>query len=83
MASDAFEPTREPVKQQTSGMALASFICGLASMCLCILTGLPAVILGVMGISRIERSGGMLTGRGLATAGIVLGAIGRAVGQSA
>jgi hypothetical protein len=39
----------------------------------CVLTGIPAVILGFMGLGDSGRSGGRLTGRGLAITGIVLG----------
>jgi prepilin-type processing-associated H-X9-DG protein len=39
-------------------------------------TGLPAIILGSMGLSEIGRGGGRIDGKGMAIAGIILGAIG-------
>lgn len=63
----------------TSGKAIASFVLGLMSLVLCLLTGLPAIILGALGLSEIGQSKGRLQGRGLAIAGISLGAIGSSI----
>jgi len=62
--------------QRTSGMAISSFVLGLMSFCMCIFTGVPAIVLGVMGLSRINASPGLLRGRNLAITGIILGSIG-------
>jgi len=69
----------EPVR--TSGKALVSLILGVMSIGLCcsLFTGIPAIILGVLGLGDVEKSRGRLTGRGLAIAGIVTGAIGSTV----
>jgi hypothetical protein len=64
-------PTPVPV---TSGLAIA----GLALSILWIggLGSLVAVIFGIVALSQIRSSGGRLRGHGLATAGLVIGAVG-------
>jgi hypothetical protein len=61
-------------------MALASLIFGiLAVLTVCNFLFIPSIIAIVTGIvarGQINRSAGMLTGSGLATAGIVLGILG-------
>lgn len=68
--------------QQTDQMAMWSMICGIAGIplsCLCYI-GVPALIaaipLGIIARNRIRASGGMLTGEGMALAGIICGAAG-------
>jgi hypothetical protein len=61
---------------QTSGKAVASLVLGIFSFCVTILAGIPAIILGIISLSDIDRSGGQLQGKGLAIGGIVAGAIG-------
>lgn len=61
-----------------SGLAVSSLVLGIMSLVMCAigsLFGIPAVICGHMAHSRIKRSGGQLTGRGLATGGLVMGYI--------
>ncbi len=60
---------------QTSGMAITSLVLGIGSFFCWIFTGLPALVLGIVALRRIKRSGGQLTGDGLAIAGIVTGAV--------
>jgi hypothetical protein len=60
---------------KTSGLAIASLILGIGAFCIPILPGLAAVILGVLGLSGIDRSQGRLGGRGLAIAGIITGGV--------
>ena len=61
---------------RSSGKATASLVCGILSFVLCgIFTAIPAVILGGQAIREIDGSGGAITGRGLATAGRILGFI--------
>lgn len=49
-------------------------ILGILSVAACLTPlGLVAVVFGHVGLSRIARSGGQLTGRGMAIAGLVLG----------
>ena len=57
---------REEIK--TSGMAIASLVLGILGVCG--ITALVGLILGTIGLVRINRSGGRLTGRRLAIAGI-------------
>lgn len=59
---------------QTSGTAIASLICGLLFFFLP--SALAAVILGHLSLGEIRRSAGRLAGKGMATAGLVLGYIG-------
>lgn len=61
---------------KTSGKAIASIVLGVLSLVTCLLTGIPAIILGILGLSNISKSQGRITGQGLAVAGIVLGALG-------
>jgi prepilin-type processing-associated H-X9-DG protein len=60
----------------TSGKAIASLVLGLMSFFLCFVSGLPAIILGILGLNEIGQSKGRIKGQGMATAGIVFGAIG-------
>lgn len=73
-------PARGPRK--TSGLAVASLILGVLSLCLCLLTGVPAVICGGISLSQINASKGRLGGTGLAVAGLLLGLFGTCVGTS-
>lgn len=60
--------------QQTDGKATTSMILGILSItCLGVLAGIPAVILGHISKSNINKSMGRLKGEGLATAGLVMG----------
>ena len=67
-----------PIATKTSGAAIASIILGaMAIVLFCsVFTGLPAIVLGAIALSAISRSQGRLTGKGLAIAGIVTGALG-------
>ena len=76
MATNPYEPAGVGRPPETSGMAIASFVCGLFSFVTCVLTGIPAIILGIISLGKINRSGGALKGSGLATAGIVMGSVG-------
>jgi hypothetical protein len=53
---------------QTSGWAIAAVVFG-------IFAGVVGIFCGIMAKDRIRKSGGRLTGDGLATAGIVLGSV--------
>lgn len=75
--SGGFTPASAPTSSSvqpatTSGMAIASLICGILGLLLW-LPCIPAVILGHMGLSAIKKSAGALTGRGMAIAGLVTG----------
>ena len=60
---------------KSSGMAIAALVLGILSIFTCALTAIPAIILGIVSLVRIEKSGGSLTGRGFAIAGIVVPAV--------
>ncbi len=62
---------------ETSGKAIGSLICGL--LFFFFPSSIVAVILGHLSLSDIRKAGGRLTGRGLATAGLVLGYMGLSV----
>jgi hypothetical protein len=62
--------------QKLSQLCLYSLILGILSpICCGCLTGIPAVILGHMGLSEVGDESGPLRGRGMALAGLVLGYI--------
>jgi hypothetical protein len=63
-----------PVARRTNSLAVASLVCGLAQPFTAGLTMLPAVILGHIARGQIRQSGE--DGKGLATAGLVLGWVG-------
>jgi len=60
---------------KTSGMAIAALVLGILGIFTCALTAIPAIILGIVSLVRIEKSGGSLTGRGFAIAGIIVPAV--------
>jgi prepilin-type processing-associated H-X9-DG protein len=57
---------------QTSGMAISSLVLGILGFCG--LTAVAGVVTGVLALIQIRRSGGRLSGRGLAIAGICVSA---------
>ncbi len=59
---------------RTNGLAVASLVLGI--LWIGGLGSLLALIFGIIGLRTIDRSEGTETGRGLAIAGIVLGAVG-------
>jgi len=66
---------------QSSRLAFASLVFGiiavaLAVFCIGLLFAIPAIICGHMAFARIKRSGGQLTGRGTAIAGLITGYVG-------
>ena len=60
----------EPAK--TYGLAIASLVCGILSMFTCFITGIPAIIMGIMSLVKINNSQGKLKGMALAVTGIIL-----------
>ena len=74
MSSEPQFPGSAP-QPKTSRLAIVSLVLGVFSF-LCCLSGVPAIITGAIGLGRINRSGGTVQGKGLATAGIVTGSIG-------
>lgn len=67
--------SKEPT---TSGKAIASLVLGLVSILLCmnILTGIPAIILGILGLNEINRGYGRVGGKGMAITGLITGILG-------
>lgn len=61
---------------KTSGLAIASMICGILSFFTCGLSGIPAIITGHMARSQIKKSLGVIGGNGLALAGLITGYLG-------
>jgi Protein of unknown function (DUF1559)/Domain of unknown function (DUF4190) len=57
----------------SNGAAMASLVLGILSFCLSALAGIPAIVFGVVGLSKAGRAG---TGRGMAIAGLSLGLAG-------
>jgi hypothetical protein len=65
--------------QQQTGGAVAALVLGIVSVILCPLCGPVAWSLGRTAERQVDAAGGRLGGRGLATAGKVLGIIGTAL----
>jgi prepilin-type processing-associated H-X9-DG protein len=70
-----FTEFHDPRPTQMSGKSIASMILGICSFVFCLLTGIPAVILGVIGLIDINNPKKRLTGSGMAITGIVLGSM--------
>ena len=69
-------PPAVPPQPKTAPLAIWSLtlgVLGLAMPCLALLTVIPAVICGHIGLAKIRNSGGKLTGDGLAIAGLITG----------
>jgi hypothetical protein len=59
-----------------SGKAIASLVCGVLAFCIPLVPGLTGVILGFLSIGEVNRSGGRLSGKGLAIGGIIISVLG-------
>jgi general secretion pathway protein G len=71
-------PTTAAAEPRNSRLAIWSLVCGILAILLSIvcigpLFAIPAVICGHMAYPRIKRSGGALTGDGLALGGLITG----------
>jgi prepilin-type processing-associated H-X9-DG protein len=73
---DDEEGPRPPREAGTSGKAVASLVLGLLSFLCVLLTGVPAIIFGILGLRDIGRSRDRLGGKGMAITGIVTGSLG-------
>jgi prepilin-type processing-associated H-X9-DG protein len=68
------QPIQTP---ETSKGAIWSFVLSLVGLVMCgPFASIPAVICGHVALPKINRSGGRLTGSGLATAGLIIGYVG-------
>jgi prepilin-type processing-associated H-X9-DG protein len=63
-------------EERTSGKAITSLVLGICSFFCCLFTGLPAVIVGILGLNDIRASHGRVKGEGMAITGMVLGILG-------
>jgi hypothetical protein len=68
-------PQGIPTQPKTSGMAIASLVCGILALCLG-LPGLLGLIFGIIAIRKINGSGGTIGGKGLAIGGMVTSGLG-------
>jgi len=68
-------PQGIPIQPKTSGMAIASLVCGILALCLG-LPGLLGLIFGIIAIRKINGSGGTIGGKGLAIGGMVTSGLG-------
>ena len=59
----------------TNKKAIWALVLGILGLLCCGILGIPALILGKQAQKEIDTSGGMQTGRGMATAGFILGII--------
>lgn len=65
---------------KTSALAVWSLILGILSLlCFGIFAGIPAIICGHLGRSKIKQSQGALVGGGMALAGLIMGYIGAVI----
>ena len=64
-------------------MAIAALVCGIVAIPMyCgigLVLGVLGLVFGIISMRRIDRAGGALTGRGMALAGAITGAIGLAI----
>jgi hypothetical protein len=75
-----FEPKPDVDKAaalaQSNTLAIVSLVFGFLSFCLPLIAGLIAVVCGLIAVLQINASQGRMTGKGVAIAGAVLGAVG-------
>ena len=64
-------PAEQPITK-TSGLAIAAFVLGILSPFTLAITAIPAVVLGIISLVKIEKSGGRLTGIAFAVIGITI-----------
>ena len=71
-----FPPSPPTAAQQisikTSGLAVTALVLGILSVFTCLLTAIPAIILGIVSLVKINNSAGQLKGKGMAVAGIAI-----------
>jgi hypothetical protein len=73
-------PSSQRTPLRNDGKAVASLVLGLLSLaCLGFFAGVPAIVLGALARRDIDRSQGMIGGRGLAAGGIVAGLFGTGI----
>src|SRR5712691_12936101 len=84
MANETPQPPRPAVPQtvpRTPPVAIWSLILAVLSFtCGWLFTAIPAVLCGHIARSKIRKSGGTVGGKGIATAGLILGYIALVIG---
>jgi len=75
----SIETTPPGVPQpKNNGLAVASLVLGILAVLLCgvgAVLGIPGLICGIMGMSRVKKSGGAEKGHGLALTGTILSGV--------
>ena len=66
------EPVAPAPDAKTSALAVASLVLGILSFCTFCITAPLGIILGIIGLFKIEKSQGKLKGKGIAITGIAL-----------
>lgn len=66
----------------TSTLAVWSLVLGVLSFCGACITGVPAIILGILALAKMNKPPAALKGQGLAIAGLVTGAVGTLFGTA-
>ena len=70
-----------PAGPKNDGLSIAALVCGISGLATLVLCGIgivPAilgVVFGIIGKKKVEQSGGALQGRGMALAGAICGAV--------
>lgn len=72
-------PSPDSNTPKMSMMAIFAMVLGLLSFCLTIIAGIPAIILGIVALAKINREPQNFSGKGFAITGIVTGALGTVV----
>jgi len=69
-----------PPPTQNSGTATAALVLGICGFFVCpLICSIAAIICGNIALNEIDRSGGTITGRDMAKAGLILGWVGVAL----
>ena len=64
----------------SSSRAVLALVFGIFSLAFGFILGIPAIVLGAMARREVTASDGALTGAGMASAALVLGAVGTVIG---
>lgn len=68
-------PSGMSEKAKTSGMAIASLVCGVLGVFTCGIMALVGLILGIVALVKINNSHGRLSGKGMAIGGLVVSGV--------
>ena len=69
----AVPPAAQPFQPVKSGTATSAMVFGILSFLCVPLCGIVALVMGIVALSKINKSNGMLLGRGKAISGIIFG----------